>query len=88
MGGNKKPDSVRMSDLTFDPALFETMKTGKAIDSLLSSDGGFPRSTNFMLVGDPGVGKSTVSMDILSDLKNSGASVIFISGEMDRVDLY
>lgn len=88
MGENKKPDSVRMSDLTFDPALFETMKTGKAIDSLLSSDGGFPRSTNFMLVGDPGVGKSTVSMDILSDLKNNGASVLFISGEMDRVDLY
>jgi len=88
-GGERvTPKSVRMSDLTFDPTLFETMKTGKLIDDLLSADGGFPRSTNFMLVGDPGVGKSTVSMDILSDLKNNGASVLFISGEMDRVDLY
>jgi len=83
-----KPESVRMSDLTFDPSLFETMRTGKEIDSLLSADGGFPRSTNFMLVGDPGVGKSTVSMDVLSDLKSNGHSVLFISGEMDRVDLY
>lgn len=84
----KVPGTVRMSDLTFDPSMFETMRTGKEIDSLLSSSGGFPRSTNFMLVGDPGVGKSTVSMDILSDLKLRGHSVLFISGEMDRVDLY
>jgi predicted ATP-dependent serine protease len=27
-------------------------------------------------------------MDILADLQNNGASVLFISGEMDRVDLY
>jgi len=89
MGEDKqKPESVRMRDLTFDPKLFETMKTGKEIDDLLSADGGFPRSTNFVLVGDPGVGKSTVSMDILSDLKLNGNSVLFISGEMDRVDLH
>jgi predicted ATP-dependent serine protease len=41
-----------------------------------------------MMVGDPGVGKSTVAMDILSDLQTSGASVLFISAEMDRIDLY
>jgi len=87
-GKKKAPSTVRMSDITFDLTLFETMRTGKEIDSLLSSEGGFPRSTNFMLVGDPGVGKSTVSMDILSDLKMRGYSVLFISGEMDRVDLY
>ena len=79
---------VRMRDIRFDPSLFETMRTGKKIDLLLSSEGGFPRSTNFILVGDPGIGKSTVSMDILADLKRNGHSVLFISGEMDRVDLY
>jgi DNA repair protein RadA/Sms len=87
-GKDKIPKTVRMSDISFDPSLFQTMKTGKSIDGLLSADGGFPRSTNFMLVGDPGIGKSTVSMDILSDLKIMGHSVLFISGEMDRVDLY
>ena len=82
------PESVKMKDLTFDPDLFKTLKTHKPIDTLLSSEGGFPKATNFMLVGDPGVGKSTVSMDILADLQNNGAKVLFISGEMDRVDLY
>ena len=50
------PECVKMEDLTFDPKLFEPIKTGKAIDTLLSTDGGFPRATNFMMVGDPGVG--------------------------------
>jgi predicted ATP-dependent serine protease len=88
IGMNDKSKIVRMRDISFDPSLFETMRTGKKIDVLLSSEGGFPRSTNFILVGDPGIGKSTVSMDILADLKRNGHSVLFISGEMDRVDLY
>ena len=82
------PETLKMKDLVFDPKLFEPIKSGKAIDTLLSSDGGFPRATNFMMIGDPGVGKSTVAMDILSDLQLSGASVLFISAEMDRIDLY
>ena len=79
---------MKMNELTFDPDLFKCLKTHKPIDKLLSTEGGFPKATNFILVGDPGVGKSTVSMDILADLQNNGASVLFISGEMDRVDLY
>jgi predicted ATP-dependent serine protease len=82
------PESVKMNSLSFSPELFETLKTNRPIDLLLSAEGGFPKSTNFILVGDPGVGKSTVSMDILADLQINGASVLFISGEMDRVDLY
>ena len=82
------PEAVKMQGMVFDPKLFEPIRTGKAIDILLSSAGGFPRATNFMMIGDPGVGKSTVAMDILSDLQLSGASVLFISAEMDRVDLY
>jgi predicted ATP-dependent serine protease len=83
-----EPESVKMNELTFDPDLFKSLLTHKPIDKLLSTEGGFPKATNFILVGDPGVGKSTVSMDILADLQNNGASVLFISGEMDRVDLY
>ena len=82
------PECVRMVDQVFDPKIFQPIKTGKSIDQLLSTHGGFPRATNFMMVGDPGVGKSTVSMDILSDLQGNGANVLFISAEMDRIDLY
>jgi len=83
------PECVKMEDQIFDPILFQPIgKTGKPIDKLLSTRGGYPRATNFMMVGDPGVGKSTVAMDILSDLQGTGASVLFVSAEMDRVDLY
>lgn len=83
-----KPETVRMDDVHFDPQIFVPMKTGKAVDRLFSTDGGLTRATNFMVVGDPGVGKSTVMMDVLSDLQASGLNVLFVSGEMDRFDLY
>lgn len=79
---------VRMEDQEFSPRLFEPMITGKKIDGFFSTKGGIPRATNYLIVGDPGVGKSTVAMDILSDLQKFGASVLFISGEMTRIDLY
>jgi DNA repair protein RadA/Sms len=64
------------------------MKTGKPVDQVFTSDGGIPKACNFMLIGDPGVGKSTVSLDILSDLGANGYRVLFISAEMTRIDLY
>lgn len=79
---------VRMEDQEFSPRLFEPMITGKKIDGFFSTKGGIPRATNYLIVGDPGVGKSTVAMDILSDLQKSGSSVLFISAEMTRIDLY
>jgi RecA-superfamily ATPases implicated in signal transduction len=63
---------VRMKDQQFDPILFQPMATGKAVDKLFTNDGGIPRATNYMVVGDPGVGKSTVTLDILSDLASAG----------------
>jgi predicted ATP-dependent serine protease len=83
-----KPVTVRMEDVNFDPKIFEIMKTGKPVDLLLSSKGGMTRATNFMVVGDPGVGKSTVTLDILADLQTAGMKVLFVSGEMDRFDVY
>jgi DNA repair protein RadA/Sms len=41
-----------------------------------------------MVVGDPGVGKSTVTLDIIANAKKSGSKVLFISAEMNQVDLY
>ena len=78
---------VRMKDQLFDPILFEPMATGKPVDKLFTNDGGIPRATNYMVVGDPGVGKSTVTLDILSDLAGAGQKVLFISAEMTRIDL-
>ena len=84
----KPLELIRMKDQLFDPILFEPMATGKPVDKLFTTDGGIPRATNYMVVGDPGVGKSTVALDILSDLSTNGQKVLFISAEMTRIDLF
>ena len=80
--------TVMMKDLKFDPSLFQPMKTGRAIDHHFSSEGGIMRGTNYAIVGDPGVGKTTVMMDILADMQKSGKKVLFVSGEMNSIDMY
>jgi KaiC/GvpD/RAD55 family RecA-like ATPase len=85
----EKPlELVRMKHQEFPDDLFIPMSTGKPVDLLFTNDGGLPKACNFMLIGDPGVGKSTVSLDILSDLALKGFKVLFISAEMTRIDLY
>ena len=83
-----KPELVKMDNLSFDKDLFVPMPTGKKIDSLLSSEGGLMKGTNFAFVGDPGVGKSTVMLDILADLQAKGQKCLFISGEMTSIDMF
>lgn len=80
--------TVKMKDVKFDKNLFTPMKTGKKIDNLFSSEGGLMRGTNYAIVGDPGAGKTTVALDILADLHANGRKVLFISGEMNQIDMY
>lgn len=80
--------TVKMKDVSFDKALFTPMKTGKKIDKLFSSEGGLMKGTNYAIVGDPGAGKTTVAMDIVADLQTKGQKVLFISGEMNEIDMY
>ena len=83
-----KPELVKMDNLSFDKDLFVPMPTGKKVDALLSSEGGLMKGTNFAFVGDPGVGKSTVMLDILADLQAKGQKCLFISGEMTSIDMF
>jgi DNA repair protein RadA/Sms len=41
-----------------------------------------------MMIGDPGVGKTTVLLDILSSIQNKGRKCLFISGEMGRKQMF
>ena len=83
-----KPELVKMDNIKFDDNLFVPMRTGKKIDSLLSGEGGLMKGTNFAFIGDPGVGKSTVLLDMLADLQAKDQKCLFISGEMTSIDLY
>lgn len=82
------PKLVKMDDIKFNDNLFIPMKTGGRLDPMLSGEGGLMKGTNYAFVGDPGVGKSTVMLDVLADLQAKGAKVLFISGEMTSIDLY
>lgn len=84
----KTPELVKMRNQTFDPDLFVNMTTGKEIDQFFTTEGGIPKACNFVITGGPGIGKSTVTLDILSDLAMSGFSVLFVSAEMTRIDLF
>ena len=83
-----KPQTVLMDDLEFNKNLFIPMPTGKRIDNLLSSEGGLMKGCNFAFIGDPGVGKTTVILDVLADLQAKGQKVLFISGEMNSIDMH
>jgi len=85
----EKPiELVKMSQQKFSPELFIPMKTDKPVDYLFTENGGIPKACNFMVVGDPGIGKTTVTLDILADLSQMGYKCLFISAEMNRIDLY
>jgi len=78
----------QISKVKYEKGLFEAHKTNTPLDGLFSMDGGVPKATNWMVVGDPGVGKSTVTLDIIANAKSTGSKVLFISAEMNQVDLY
>ena len=68
-----------MDDFKFNPELFVPMKTNKKIDNLLSSEGGLMKGTNVAFVGDPGVGKTTVLLDMLADMQSKGQqNIVYI----------
>ena len=78
---------TKMNDLKFEKNLFNPLKTGRKIDEFFSSEGGVMPGTNTVVTGDPGVGKTTVLLDILADMHDKGKRVLFVSGEMNAIDM-
>jgi predicted ATP-dependent serine protease len=78
----------KLSNLNIDPRMMKTMKTGLGIDELFSHEYGIPAATNIMMIGDPGVGKTTVLLDVLASAQNKGAKCLFISGEMGKKQMF
>ena len=83
-----KVTTVKMKDINFDPSLFRPMKSGRVIDAHFSSQKGLMKGTNYAIVGDPGIGKTTVMLDMLADFQRRGKKVLFISGEMNQIDMF
>ena len=79
---------VKMDNIKFNDDLFIPIKSKTIVDSLLSTEGGVFPGTNTVVIGDPGVGKSTVLLDLLAQYNKDGKKVLFISGEMNEIDMY
>ena len=81
---------MKMKNIKFDPSIFVPMTTGTPLDKMFSSRGGIFPATNYIVVGDPGIGKSTLTLDILANIKKNHPElkVLFISGEMTQIDMY
>lgn len=81
---------VTVEDMEF-PS-FELHKTGKLLDALFSDHvegGGLYGGTVNIVVGESGVGKSTVLLDTLASIQNQNpdTKVLYISSEMTRNDI-
>ena len=79
---------VKMDDVKFNDDLFVQIKSKTIVDSLLSTEGGVFPGTNTVVIGEPGVCKSTVLLDLLAQYNKDGKKVLFISGEMNEIDMY
>lgn len=78
---------TKLDDLNIDDSLFVPMKTDTIMDKLISTEGGFLPGTNIMLTGQPGTGKTSIGMDLLAQLNANGKRTLFISAEMNRIDM-
>ena len=85
---NVKMKLVKMDNVKFNDDLFIPIKSKTIVDSLLSTEGCVFPGTNTVVIGDPGVGKSTVLLDLLAQYHKDGKKVLFISGEMNEIDMY
>ena len=62
---------TKLNDLKIDKRMLESMKTGiRNVDDLFSFEGGVPCASNIMAIGDPGVGKTSIMLDILASIPN------------------
>lgn len=78
-----------MRDVQFDKSLFVNFRTQTILDNLLCSYQGLPKGVNYMIIGDPGVGKTTIILDMLANIHivQPQTRILFISAEMNEIDL-
>jgi predicted ATP-dependent serine protease len=80
---------TRLSELDVNPRMLEAMPSGiTTVDGFFSHEKGIPCASNVMIIGDPGVGKTTVMLDVLSAVQNKGSKCLFVSGEMGRKQMF
>lgn len=86
-----EPEIIEIGQMEFQD--FRVWRTGSLIDKIFSDDADYPglvSGTANIVIGESGVGKSTVTLDILAKIRREqpDAKILYISSEMTRNDLY
>ena len=76
-----------MAQLNIDADSLKPIMTNTIFDKFMSNEGGFLPGTNVMAAGAPGVGKTTVLLELLEGAQQNGHKVLFISAEMNKMDM-
>ena len=81
--------TTKLKDVKYDPNLFIPLVSKSPLDKVFSTEGGIMPATNYILVGDPGIGKSSLSIQYAADLQeqNPDKKILFISAEMTVFDM-
>ncbi len=77
-----------MRDCKLDPSMTQNFLTGTLLDYLLSTPGGLPKAANYLVLGDPGSGKSTITFDMAANIQIGypNAKVLVIEAEMNALE--
>ena len=82
-----KVQLTKLSDLNIDESLFTPLLTDTIFDKFVSTEGGLLPGSNVMAAGAPGVGKTSVLLEMLAKMQQLGKKVLFISAEMSELDM-
>lgn len=85
-----KLDIVKLGDIAYNPDIFIPLESATPLDKVFSKKGGIMPATNYIVIGDPGIGKSSLSIEYAAQLRknNPDKKILFVSGEMTRIDMY
>ena len=80
---------TRMRDYKLDPSMTQNFLTGTLLDYLLSAPGGLPKGANYLVLGDPGSGKSTTTFDMAANIQIGypDAKILVIEAEMNALEM-
>lgn len=80
----------KLKNLDIDPRMLGSMKSNMVFDELISFEGGVPFATNIMAGGGPGVGKTTILLDLIASVQNwdRALKVLFVSAEMGKKQMF
>ena len=78
-----------MRDYKLDPSMTQNFLTGPLLDYLLSAPGGLPKGANYLVLGDPGSGKSTTTFDMAANIQIGypDAKILVIEAEMNALEM-